>query len=200
MAVADPGGGAGAHAHPWNGGAPFKIHHSIIFKHQFITGRPPLEDILHPTLNQTAVTHPALTSHQAPAASVGLAGPGSGVRSALWSVEDTADDATSLPPVRCLPEWRRHRHGCFRALLLDPVQQYVGARELCHQLDPAADLPVLRDPEDVAFVQGTLEIYLFMRILPRQVERRLERGEGGSNASGRSLVDSQSGLLRIGAG
>ena len=36
--------------HPWRGAAPFKMHHSITFKHQFITGRPPLGNILYPPL------------------------------------------------------------------------------------------------------------------------------------------------------
>ena len=34
--------GAGAGAHPWDGETPFEIHYSKAFKHQFITGRPPL--------------------------------------------------------------------------------------------------------------------------------------------------------------
>ena len=38
---------AGAH---WDGEARFKIHHSIAFEHQFITGSPPLREILHPPL------------------------------------------------------------------------------------------------------------------------------------------------------
>ena len=42
LAGADPGGGRlGARAHPWDGVSPFKIHYSITFKHQSITGRPP---------------------------------------------------------------------------------------------------------------------------------------------------------------
>ena len=45
------GVGAGASAHLWDGEAPFKIHHSIAFKHQFITGRPPLREILYPSLS-----------------------------------------------------------------------------------------------------------------------------------------------------
>ena len=42
--------GAGAGAHPWDGDSPLKIHHSIEFKHQFISGRPPLGEILYPPL------------------------------------------------------------------------------------------------------------------------------------------------------
>ena len=34
------GAGAAADVHPWDGAAPFKMHHSIAFKHQYITGRP----------------------------------------------------------------------------------------------------------------------------------------------------------------
>ena len=41
------GVGAGAGAHPWDGDSPY---HSIAFKHQFITGRPPLGEILYPPL------------------------------------------------------------------------------------------------------------------------------------------------------
>ena len=43
------GGGAGARAHPWEGGTPFKIHNSIAFIHQSITGRHPLGEILYPS-------------------------------------------------------------------------------------------------------------------------------------------------------
>ena len=42
--------GAGARAHPWDGVSPFKMHYSIAFKHQSITGRPPLGEILYPPL------------------------------------------------------------------------------------------------------------------------------------------------------
>ena len=44
------GVGAVAGAHSWGGVSPFKIHHSIAFKRQSITGRPPLEEILCPPL------------------------------------------------------------------------------------------------------------------------------------------------------
>ena len=44
------GVGAGARAHPWGGVSPFKMHYSTAFKHQFITGRPPLGEILYPPL------------------------------------------------------------------------------------------------------------------------------------------------------
>ena len=44
------GVGAGAGAHPWGGVPPFKMHYSIVFKHQFIIGRPPLGEILYPPL------------------------------------------------------------------------------------------------------------------------------------------------------
>ena len=44
------GMGAGAGAHPWDGDSPLKIYHSIAFKHQFITRRPPLGEILYPPL------------------------------------------------------------------------------------------------------------------------------------------------------
>ena len=44
------GVGAGAGAHPWSGVSPFKMHYSIAFKYQFITGRPPLGEILYPPL------------------------------------------------------------------------------------------------------------------------------------------------------
>ena len=41
--TADPEGGRWeGGAHPWGGVSPFKIHYSIAFKHQSITGRPPL--------------------------------------------------------------------------------------------------------------------------------------------------------------
>ena len=53
---ADSGVGAGAGAHPWGGVSPFKIHYSIAFKHQSITGRPPLGEILYPPL--TALSPP----------------------------------------------------------------------------------------------------------------------------------------------
>ena len=43
-------GGSWVGAHPWDGRASFKIHHSIAFKHQFITGHPPLGEILYPPL------------------------------------------------------------------------------------------------------------------------------------------------------
>ena len=42
--------GAGALAHPWGGVSPFEMHYSIAFKHQFLTGRPPLGEILYPPL------------------------------------------------------------------------------------------------------------------------------------------------------
>ena len=48
------GVGAGARAHPWDRVTPFKMHYSIAFKHQFITGRPPLGEILHPPLKYLA--------------------------------------------------------------------------------------------------------------------------------------------------
>ena len=44
--------GAGAGAYPWDGAATFKIHHAIAFKDQFITGRPPLGEILYPPLRR----------------------------------------------------------------------------------------------------------------------------------------------------
>ena len=44
------GVGAGARAHPWGGVSPFKMHYSIAFKYQSITGRPPLGEILYPPL------------------------------------------------------------------------------------------------------------------------------------------------------
>ena len=44
------GVGAGARAHPWGGVSPFEMHYSIAFNHQFITGRPPLGEILYPPL------------------------------------------------------------------------------------------------------------------------------------------------------
>ena len=53
---ADPGGGrlgAEVGTHPWDGPAPFKIHHSMTFNHQSITGRPPLGGILYPPLTST---------------------------------------------------------------------------------------------------------------------------------------------------
>ena len=49
------GVGAGARAHPWGGVSPFKMHYSIAFKHQFIIGRPPLGEILYPTLGAVFV-------------------------------------------------------------------------------------------------------------------------------------------------
>ena len=44
--------GAGAHAHPWDGDSPFKfkMHYSITFEYQSITGPPPLGKILYPPL------------------------------------------------------------------------------------------------------------------------------------------------------
>ena len=42
--------GAGARAHPWGGFSLFKMHYSISFQHQSITGRPPLGEILYPPL------------------------------------------------------------------------------------------------------------------------------------------------------
>ena len=45
------GVGAGARAHPWEWVSPFKMHYSIAFKHQSITGRPPLGEILYPPLS-----------------------------------------------------------------------------------------------------------------------------------------------------
>ena len=45
------GVGAGAGAHPWSGVSSFKMHYSTSFKYQFITGRPPLGEILYPPLN-----------------------------------------------------------------------------------------------------------------------------------------------------
>ena len=51
LAGADPGVGARVGAHPWDGAAsPFKIHYSIASKHQSITGRHPLGEILYPPL------------------------------------------------------------------------------------------------------------------------------------------------------
>ena len=44
------GVGARARAHPSGGVSPFKIHYSIVFKHQSIIGRPPLGEILYPPL------------------------------------------------------------------------------------------------------------------------------------------------------
>ena len=44
------GVGAGARARPWGGVSPFKIYYSIAFKYQSITGRPPLGEILYPSL------------------------------------------------------------------------------------------------------------------------------------------------------
>ena len=41
---ADLGGGR------WGGVSPFKMHYSIAFKYQSITGRPPLGEILYPPL------------------------------------------------------------------------------------------------------------------------------------------------------
>ena len=45
------GVGAGARAHPRGGVSPFKMQYSIAFKHQSITGRPPLGEILYPPLD-----------------------------------------------------------------------------------------------------------------------------------------------------
>ena len=47
---ADPGVGDGAGAHPWGRVSPCKIYFSIAFKHQSITGRRPLGEILYPHL------------------------------------------------------------------------------------------------------------------------------------------------------
>ena len=44
------GVGAGARAHPWGGVSPFKMHYSVAFKNQSITGHPPLGEILYPPL------------------------------------------------------------------------------------------------------------------------------------------------------
>ena len=44
------GVGAGSRAHPWGGVSPFKMHYSKAFKDQFITGFPPLGEILYPPL------------------------------------------------------------------------------------------------------------------------------------------------------
>ena len=44
------GVGAGARAHPRDEVSPFKMHYSIAFKRQSITGRPPLGEILYPPL------------------------------------------------------------------------------------------------------------------------------------------------------
>ena len=44
------GVGAGARAHPWGGVSPFKMRYSKAFEHHFITGRPPLGEILYPPL------------------------------------------------------------------------------------------------------------------------------------------------------
>ena len=44
------GVGAGARAHPWGAVSPLKMNYSIAFKHQSITGRPPLGEILYPPL------------------------------------------------------------------------------------------------------------------------------------------------------
>ena len=49
------GVGAGAGAHPWDGDSPLKIYRSIAFKHQFITERPPLGEILYPPLVPTVL-------------------------------------------------------------------------------------------------------------------------------------------------
>ena len=47
------GVGARAGAHPWDGVTPLKIRYSIAFKHQSVTGRPPLGEILYPPLLTT---------------------------------------------------------------------------------------------------------------------------------------------------
>ena len=52
------GVGARAGAHPWDGGSPLKIYHSKVFKHQFITGRPPLGEILYPPLEGVPIALP----------------------------------------------------------------------------------------------------------------------------------------------
>ena len=47
-----------AGVHPWDEDSPLKICHSIAFKHQFITGRPPLGEILYPPLFPLMQTNP----------------------------------------------------------------------------------------------------------------------------------------------
>ena len=42
--------GARAGAHPWDGFLSFKMHYSTVFKHQLVTGRPLLGEILYPPL------------------------------------------------------------------------------------------------------------------------------------------------------
>ena len=49
------GVGTGARAHPWDVVSPFKMHYSMALKHQFITGRPPLGEILYPPLKSRRV-------------------------------------------------------------------------------------------------------------------------------------------------
>ena len=53
-----PGADPGLGIHPWEGEARFKIHHSIAFKHQFITGRPLLGKILYPPLEAMILIAP----------------------------------------------------------------------------------------------------------------------------------------------
>ena len=69
------GVGAGAGAHPWSGVSPFKMHYSIAFKYQFITGRPPL--VSNP-VSAPAVTVPPTTLADGPSPCCwpGAGGPG----------------------------------------------------------------------------------------------------------------------------
>ena len=56
--------GAGAGAHPWYGVSLCKIHYSIAFKHQSVTGRPPLGEILYlPLTLQSSLRLPASTEY-----------------------------------------------------------------------------------------------------------------------------------------
>ena len=57
--------GARADAHPWGEVSSFKMHYSKAFKRQFITGRPPLGEILYPPLPRVSThpcPHPDITS------------------------------------------------------------------------------------------------------------------------------------------
>ena len=47
----------GAGAHPWDGASSFKIHYSIAFKHQSVTGRPSLGETLYPPRGTVAKGH-----------------------------------------------------------------------------------------------------------------------------------------------
>ncbi|KAF0298064.1 C-type mannose receptor 2 [Amphibalanus amphitrite] len=164
---------------------------SDMIKHEdtaAIVKRSPGYNVLVWFMVLTSAAHQV--GHVSSGSAVAHPGPGSGPlhnSTALWAVHSVS----AIAPVRCLPGWRRHRRSCYRALTVTPVR-YDEARERCHQLDPAADLPITRDLGEVEFVQGLAApperpTAVFLGATDRQTEGQLLWHDGSPVALDNSV-------------